>query len=245
MVGTLVGAAIFFVVYSIVKDDSVRMALLHPVGYAITYITNYTYSVICVTLFALGSISVGANIPFIAVQRLIFVLIGCVIAIIADRLIFPTYAYKYTQSAINKSIATNKEIVDLLSKKDISVETFAKNVQPLIIRNRWLNKYIAYNNTTLNSKDVDEFIYNQNIFINDVIAFESLLYTHDKNSIDKASLEKDFNYIINNNLSNDDVVRLMDAKDCHFNKLILNNFINIKNNLSHSNNLSNNAIKSI
>ena len=245
MVGTLVGAAIFFVVYSIVKDDSVRMALLLPVGYAMTYITNYTYSVICVTLFALGSISVGANIPFIAVQRVIFVLIGCIIAIIADRLIFPTYAYKYTQSAINKSIATNKEIVDLLSKKDISVETFAKNVQPLIIRNTWLNKYIAYNNTTLNSKDVDEFIYNQNIFINDVIAFESLLYTHDKNSIDKASLEKDFNYIINNNLSNDDVVRLMDAKDCHFNKLILNNFINIKNNLSHSNNLSNNAIKSI
>ena len=245
MIGTLVGAAIFFVVYSIVKDDSVRMALLLPVGYAMTYITKYTYSVICITLFALGSISVGANIPFIAIQRLIFVLIGCVIAIIADRLIFPTYAYKYTQSAINKSIATNKEIVDLLSKKDISVETFAKNVQPLIIRNTWLNKYIAYNNTTLNSKDVDEFIYNQNIFINDVIAFESLLYTHDKNSIDKASLEKDFNYIINNNLSNDDVVRLMDAKDCHFNKLILNNFINIKNNLSHSNNLSNNAIKSI
>ena len=34
-------------------------------------------------------------------------------------------------------------------------------------------------------------------------------------------------------------------KICHFNKLILNNFINIKNNLSHSNNLSNNAIKSI
>ena len=70
-------------------------------------------------------------------------------------------------------------------KNDISVETFAKNVQPLIIRNTWLNKYIAYNNTTLNSKDVDEFIYNQNIFINDVIAFESLLYTLIKISIVK------------------------------------------------------------
>ena len=45
MIGTLVGAAIFFVVYSIVKDDSVRMALLLPVGYAMTYITKYTYSV--------------------------------------------------------------------------------------------------------------------------------------------------------------------------------------------------------
>ena len=92
---------------------------------------------------------------------------------------------------------------------------------------------------------MDEFIYNLNIFINDVIAFESLLYTHDENSVDKASLEKDFNYIINNNLSNDDVVKLIDTKDCHFNKLILNYFINIKNNLSHSNNLSNYAIKSI
>ena len=90
MVGTLLGGALFFVVYSIVKDDSVRMGLLLPVGYAMTYITNYTYSVICVTLFALGSISVGANIPFIAVQRVIFVLIGCIIAIIAGRRIFPT-----------------------------------------------------------------------------------------------------------------------------------------------------------
>ena len=41
--------------------------------------------------------------------------------------------------------STNKEIVDLLSKKDISVETFAKNVQPLIIKNRWLVFIPKYN----------------------------------------------------------------------------------------------------
>ena len=201
IIGTIGGVAIFLVVYSIVTGDSARMSLLLIVGYAMNYITKYTYSVVCITLFALGSISVGANIPYIAIQRLIFILIGSIIAIIADKLIFPTYAYKYTQIAINKSTANNEEIVNLLSQKDISVEVFNKKVRPLIIKNRWFNKYIAYNNILLDSKDIDEYINNQNIFINDVISFNSLLYTIDNNINLEQVIANNFSSI-ENNLSN-------------------------------------------
>ena len=201
IIGTIGGVAIFLVVYSIVTGDSARMSLLLIVGYAMNYITKYTYSVVCITLFALGSISVGANIPYIATQRLIFILIGCIIAIIADKLIFPTYAYKYTQIAINKSTANNEEIVNLLSQKDISVQVFNKKVKPLIIKNRWFNKYIAYNNIMLDSKDIDEYINNQNIFINDVISFNSLLYTTDNNINLEQVISNNFSSI-ENNLSN-------------------------------------------
>ena len=201
IIGTIGGVAIFLVVYSIVTGDSARMSLLLIVGYAMNYITKYTYSVVCITLFALGSISVGANIPYIATQRLIFILIGCIIAIIADKLIFPTYAYKYTQVAINKATANNEEIVNLLSQKDISVEVFNKKVRPLIIKNRWFNKYIAYNNIMLDSKDIDEYINNQNIFINDVISFNSLLYTTDNNINLEQVISNNFSSI-ENNLSN-------------------------------------------
>ena len=201
IIGTIGGVAIFLVVYSIVTGDSARMSLLLIVGYAMNYITKYTYSVVCITLFALGSISVGANIPYIAIQRLIFILIGSIIAIIADKLIFPTYAYKYTQVAINKATANNEEIVNLLSQKDISVEVFNKKVRPLIIKNRWFNKYIAYNNIMLDSKDIDEYINNQNIFINDVISFNSLLYTTDNNTNLEQVIANNFSSI-ENNLSN-------------------------------------------
>lgn len=201
IIGTIGGVAIFLVVYSIVTGDSARMSLLLIVGYAMNYITKYTYSVVCITLFALGSISVGANIPYIATQRLVFILIGCIIAIIADKLIFPTYAYKYTQVAINKATANNEEIVNLLSQKDISVEVFNKKVRPLIIKNRWFNKYIAYNNIMLDSKDIDEYINNQNIFINDVISFNSLLYTTDNNINLEQVISNNFSSI-ENNLSN-------------------------------------------
>ena len=201
IIGTIGGVAIFLVVYSIVTGDSARMPLLLIVGYAMNYITKYTYSVVCITLFALGSISVGANIPYIAIQRLIFILIGSIIAIIADKLIFPTYAYKYTQIAINKATANNEEIVNLLSQKDISVEVFNKKVKPLIIKNRWFNKYITYNNIMLDSKDIDEYINNQNIFINDVISFNSLLYTTDNNTNLEQVIANNFSSI-ENNLSN-------------------------------------------
>ena len=96
---------------------------------------------------------------------------------------------------------TQEEIVNLLSQKDISVQVFNKKVKPLIIKNRWFNKYIAYNNIMLDSKDIDEYINNQNIFINDVISFNSLLYTTDNNINLEQVISNNFSSI-ENNLSN-------------------------------------------
>ena len=70
----------------------------------------------------------------------------------------------------------------------------------------------------LNSKNVDNYVHNQSIFINDVIAFISLLYVPDEVPIDKVGLQKDFDYIVDNNLANDDIIGFIDTED---NPLIL------------------------
>lgn len=245
IIGTTLGLIIFMVTYSIVTADTPRMLLLLIVGYAMNYITKYRYSVICVTLFALGSISIGANIGYITVQRFIFVIIGSFIAIVANRIILPTYAYKATQSAIDKSTSTNEEIVSLLSKKHVSLETFEKSVQPLVVRNKWLNKYIAYNNSMLLSNKVDDYVYNQDIFLNDIIGFQSLLYSVSEDVYDKAKLDNNIDYINNNDLSNEDIFKSIEMKYSGFDKVVLNNFISIKQDLSLSKKLRNRAISSI
>ena len=53
----------------------------------------------------------------------------------------------------------------------------------------------------LDSKDIDEYINNQNIFINDVISFNSLLYTTDNNTNLEQVIANNFSSI-ENNLSN-------------------------------------------
>ena len=58
----------------------------------------------------------------------------------------------------------------------------------------------------LDSKDIDEYINNQNIFINDVISFNSLLYTTDNNINLEQVIANNFSSI-ENNLSNSKKLR--------------------------------------
>ena len=109
--------------------------------------------------------------------------------------IHPNYVEATVTCACGNTFTTKS------TKKDISVEVFNKKVRPLIIKNRWFNKYIAYNNIMLDSKDIDEYINNQNIFINDVISFNSLLYTTDNNTSLEEVIANNFSSI-ENNLSN-------------------------------------------
>ena len=63
----------------------------------------------------------------------------------------------------------------------------------------------------LDSKDIDEYINNQNIFINDVISFNSLLYTTDNNTSLEEVIANNFSSI-ENNLSNSNKLSNIDIE---------------------------------
>ena len=63
----------------------------------------------------------------------------------------------------------------------------------------------------LDSRDIDEYINNQNIFINDVISFNSLLYTTDNNINLEQVISNNFSSI-ENNLSNSNKLSNIDIE---------------------------------
>lgn len=87
--GTMIGGAIIILLFMFIKDSAIRGLIVLLAGYLDSYTTNYRDKVICITMAVVASISLAGNITvFIAVERLIYVALGIILAIFADKFIF-------------------------------------------------------------------------------------------------------------------------------------------------------------
>ncbi|WP_195989713.1 FUSC family protein [Clostridium sp. D53t1_180928_C8] len=88
--GTILGALIVGVFFSLTSDPTLRMLLLIFSGYFMSYISDYKYLAVCITIAAIAS--AAANVPNanpIILSRVALVIIGILLAIIANHIVFP------------------------------------------------------------------------------------------------------------------------------------------------------------
>ncbi|WP_297635986.1 FUSC family protein [uncultured Clostridium sp.] len=98
VIATILGAIVVGIVFSVVKNDAIRGLLVLLAGYANVYCKTYRSQMIVVTLSSVGSASlVTGNIignlghvtpVTMAIMRISFILIGAIIALIANRYLF-------------------------------------------------------------------------------------------------------------------------------------------------------------
>ncbi|MGL6108195.1 FUSC family protein [Romboutsia sp.] len=245
ILGTLIGIVIFEVVFFIVTDTTARTMIILLVGYLNNYQKNYRNQMICTTISALGSASIGLSISILGVERLTFVLLGTVIALYANKLILPYKASDAVKSSIKQLIGLNKKIISIVYKKGIWSSTSNYDLEALISINKLLTKLIDSNNNMLTSKEVDDFIYNQHEFVNDIRILANLFEYYEKNRSKKLRLSYHIDYLNNKELSNDEILDYINNLDDNLAQLILVNLISIKENLAISKKISNSAIKSI
>ena len=86
---TIVGSIIVFVLFSIFKDPTSRMLIVLLSGYFNGYANEYKYATIFVTISAIGAAALVENVQVLTINRILFVFIGAIIAIFANRYIFP------------------------------------------------------------------------------------------------------------------------------------------------------------
>ncbi|MGL5084973.1 MAG: FUSC family protein [Clostridium sp.] len=86
--GTLVGCFIVFILFNIVKSPDNRMIILLATGYLTGYATDYRNIVLFATVSAISAAAIDVVNPnYIILNRVLFVAIGIVIAIIANKFI--------------------------------------------------------------------------------------------------------------------------------------------------------------
>ncbi|MGG5460390.1 FUSC family protein [Clostridium sp. B9] len=113
---TIIGVIILEVLFLIFKDVITRTLILMLAGYISSYLKEYRYSTICTTISAIGAASLLGSPNSFALNRLLFVCIGAVLAILINKLILPYSLEK--DIAILKTMYTNviNEMVESLEE---------------------------------------------------------------------------------------------------------------------------------
>ena len=167
---TLIGSALFFVLFTIIKDESIRGLILILAGYMNSYLTNYKYLIICVTVSSLGSAAIASSPDILVLHRVIYIIIGAIISLLANRYILPYDAKKGHKDLINIYKNTTKEIVKEIAYyvKDKNNHHIIKNLLliPTLIEDRLLLV-----NTMFNDRKEEEFIKTQKRLISDMYNF--------------------------------------------------------------------------
>lgn len=211
---TLIGAIIITVLFSIFKSEDSRLLIVMLSGYLQGYVNEYKHKTIFVTISAIGSAAIVGNIQALTIGRIIMVVIGALVAIIANKYLFP-----YNLEKSNYQI---RRIYDVSIKKmfnELCSLVEGKN-NPEVIKNLFVTTSIIESKARINEQiDKDKnyisivnerrclvsniyelymWIYRENINLQDrdkIINYIKLLIEYrDDNKTDKVTLvEKGIN----------------------------------------------------
>lgn len=120
VIGTILGAILIGILFNLIPDPSLRTLMLLAAGYIMSYMSDYRNLVIFITFSSVASASLSVTNPnFIIMNRVVFVIIGAVIAIVASKFLFPRHLSNEEENLNNIEIKVlNKMMEEVLINKN-------------------------------------------------------------------------------------------------------------------------------
>ena len=163
--GTLIGGVIIFVLFSIIKDSSLRGLVIICAGYLSGYANDYRDSMICNTISAIGSVAIIGNVEVLLLNRIIFVLLGIGIGLVINKYVLPydtKKGYNYLiQMYENVSMEMLKETRLSVQNKNNSYRMKNLLLIPALIEEK-------IDSMQVNNKEEREFIKNKKYLASNV-----------------------------------------------------------------------------
>lgn len=164
--GVTIGAFIFFLVFSIVRDyvPISIILLISFTGYF--YFREYKKKVIMTTIMSLSSISLVQNIESTSFNRFVFVSIGICIGLVFNKYFLPYNINDSINELKHKYKKITKEILKEIEYITKGSGNLDKVVKLSMQKNQIENKLIL-NSNKINQNNIEKFIYEQSIKMND------------------------------------------------------------------------------
>ncbi len=146
---TLIGAVIITILFSIFKTEDSRLLIVMLSGYLQGYVNEYKHKTIFVTISAIGSAAIIGSIQALTIERVAMVAIGTIVAIIANKYLFP---YNLEKSNYQLSKIYDVSIKKMLNELRSLLE--GKN-NPEVIKNLFVTTSIIESKARIN-RQIDE-----------------------------------------------------------------------------------------
>ena len=157
VIATILGGILVTVLFYIFEDMTTRTIILMLAGYINSYISQYKYNMILVTVSAIGSAAMVGNVGGLTLSRITFVVIGALMAIIANKYIFP---YKLEDSNKELEKIHTLSVLEMLREIYNVAEGIKKphSIKNLLIVTSLVEEKLKLNNQILHDSHYEELV---------------------------------------------------------------------------------------
>ena len=194
ILGTFIGVIIITILFSVFKDTSIRGIIIMATGYVSSYLVQYKYKMICTTVSAVGAASLIGNVGELGGVRILYVIIGVIIAMLINKFIFP---FSIKDSTINL-INTYNHIVEKMIKNVsdyINEVTMDEEMKNLILYSGLIEERLTSINSSDNYDKLSRYLTEQHLLVMNI--YDLYIWIR-KDEISKDKVLKSIEYIKNN-----------------------------------------------
>lgn len=167
VIATILGGILVTVLFSIFKDMTSRTIILMLAGYINSYIGQYKYNMILVTVSAIGSAAIVGNVAGLTLSRIFFVVLGALMAIVANKYIFP---YKLEDSNQELEKIHTLSVIEMLREIYNVAEGIKKphSIKNLLIVTSLVEDKLKLNNQILHNSYYEELIKERRFLVTNI-----------------------------------------------------------------------------
>ncbi len=159
---TIIGGIIVILSFTILRNNTARAVVILMAGYLDPFTTSYRGKMICVTVSAVASASLVGGTLRMVLTRIVFVIIGASLTLIANKYIFPykikdmkKYLFETYDSLINQmKVDINEKHNDYSIRNLYLITGFIEDKMKLSINsnnNKEINRYLDGKRLEVNS----------------------------------------------------------------------------------------------
>ena len=190
--GTLIGAVIVLIAFSLIKSTGGRFVVIMLAGYLNPFFTNYRDIAITITVSAVASAALSGGTTKYVVARVAFVLIGTGIALLANRFILPF--------RVEDGKRTIVDIYDYIARqmlRDVKSMESESSMKSLFLLPSLIEDRMHLLNFGVNCEKENEFITNRRVLINNIYKHYMSIKRNDESREDIDALIKEMEDSLN------------------------------------------------
>jgi len=175
MFATLVGGAIIVISFTIFKNMLIRMLIIMVAGYLRSYTSTYRYGTICTTICAIGAAAMTGGAVILTIDRIVFVILGTIIAIIINRFILPVRMKDANEELLGTYRQVLYGMLNEVYEEAINKNDNTHEMDTLLLVTTMIEERLAVNNGDSITEEYNSYFDKLRILIIDIYQLYTLI----------------------------------------------------------------------